>query len=340
MHNPITSFIRQAKRNLDEPLNILTFPTHERYETGLAMTGHNFYAYRAQGIKDWNNNYGRCPDNYMLLDPNLGQNQIPEYVEFDLILSQNKFGQFQIAYPLSYYMNLPLVSLEHTLPMTQWTPAIRQQLREARGHINVFISEYSLGEWGWDDRGDTTVIHHMVDTDVFNPPLEEGIRLPREQHILSVVNDWINRDHCCNFQGWQRITQGLPVRVVGDTPGLSKPASSIDTLVNEYRTSRVFLNTSTVSPIPTSLLEAMACGSACVSMATCMIPEIIENGVNGFISNDENELRRYCELLLNDQQLANKIAHNGVQTIRTRFNKETFINNWNNVFRSVLNVRT
>jgi hypothetical protein len=332
MNNPISTIIRSATRKKDEPLNILTFPTHERYETGLCQTGHNFYAYRANGIKDWNSKYGECPDNYILLNPQLGENQIPDYVEFDLILSQNKFGQFQISYPLSQRMNLPLVSLEHTLPMPQWTKPQRQQLREMRGQKNVFISEYSLGEWQWEDRnGDTCIIHHMVDTDVFVSNNES--RIPQ---ILSVVNDWINRDWCCNFQGWQRITSGLPVRVLGDTPRLSQPAPSIPALVSEYQTSRIFINTSTISPVPTAILEAMACGCACVSLATCMIPEIIEDGVNGVVSNDEKVLRDACQELLHNDELAQKLGENAIKTIHEKFNKQRFLNQWNNIFRSVL----
>ena len=64
MPSAVSTILRQASRDLDAPLNILTFPTHERYEQGLAQTGHNFYAYRAEGIKDWNPNYGQIPDNY------------------------------------------------------------------------------------------------------------------------------------------------------------------------------------------------------------------------------------------------------------------------------------
>jgi hypothetical protein len=335
MYNPISSIIRQVTRTPDEPLNILTFPTHERYETGLCLTGHNFYAYRAEGIKDWNTDYAPLPDNYTLLDPRLELQQIPDYVEFDLILSQNKFGQFQHAYPLSKQMRLPVVSLEHTLPMPQWSEAERHQLKNMRGLMNVFISEYSLGQWNWDNMNDTTVVHHMVDTDVFS---YAGYRsdIQPKNHILSVVNDWMNRDWCCNFQGWQRITNGLPVRVLGDTPGLSEPAPSTEALVREYQQARIFLNTSTISPVPTALLEAMACGCAVVSTATCMIPEIIENGVNGFISNDEFELRKQCELLLNDPSMALKMGKAAVETIEKKFNKERFVDQWNTVFRSVL----
>ena len=86
-------------------------------------------------------------------------------------------------------------------------------LREMRGDINLFISEYSLGRWGWEDRNDTFVVHHGVDTKLFKPDkqIEE-----KENHILSVVNDWINRDWCCGFEIWQRVIKNFPFHVVGE----------------------------------------------------------------------------------------------------------------------------
>ena len=76
----------------------------------------------------------------------------------------------------------------------------------------------------------------------------------------------------------------------------------------------------------------MSCGCACVSTATCMIPDIIENGVNGFISNDEDELRGYIETLLKDEDLRSKLGAAARQTILDDFSEEKFINNWNETF--------
>lgn len=312
-----------------DQLNILTFPTHERYQQGLALTGHTFWLYRGEHIKDWERKYGLLPSNHILLPPK----SIPSDIKFDLVLSQNKFGQFAIAKRLSESLNIPMISLEHTLPLPQWDQNTKHQLRQMVGHINVFISQHSLYEWGFDDAPNTQVIHHMVDTDRFIPH-----NIQREKRFLSVVNDWINRDHCCGFGIWKNVVdkEKLPIMVLGDTPGLSKPAPSLEALATAYAGSAFFLNTSTVSPIPTALLEAMSAGCICVSTATCMIPEIIKDGYNGFLSNDIDVLAKRCREVLNNPEQFAYIGENARKTILEHFNKESFISKWNETFRSVV----
>lgn len=306
--------------------NIITFDTHERYQTQLCKTGHNFYAFRYDGCKEWDETYAKIPSNYYMLP----KNTMPNGIQYDFILSQSKFGQFQMAKQIQRVFNLPIISLEHTLPIPSWPNQQTEAFRQMNGDINVFISEYSCKEWKMNGQ----IIHHSVDTDLFNKREEEGIRIPKDK-ILSVVNDFINRDYCCNFKGWQRITDGLPTKVIGNTPGLSKPAASIGELVEEYQQCKVFLNTSTISPVPTALLEAMACGCAVVSTATCMIPEIIKNGHNGFISNDEAELRHHLEKLLYDEALRTSIGENARKTILDRFSENKFLDKWNQTFDKI-----
>ena len=113
----VQSITRRATRKDDEPLNILTFPTHERYQTNIAETGHNFYMWRGGGIKPWRLDYSPIPKGHVLLNPEKENNQIPDYIDIDLVLSQNKFGQFQIAKQIAKQLECPLISLEHTLPM-------------------------------------------------------------------------------------------------------------------------------------------------------------------------------------------------------------------------------
>lgn len=328
MATPVSSITRASTRKPGEPLNILCMPTHERYESGLCKTGHNFYAWRTLdgNLKDWDETYAKLPSNYSLLNPARGNNQIPSWIDFDLVLSQNKFGQYQIARQIADQLQLPLVSLEHTLPMPVWGDNQINILRKMSGDVNVFINDFSRKAWGWGE--DVKVIHHGIDTDTFSP----NNKITRRSVLLSVNNDWINRDWCLNFSGWKRISKGLTTYVIGKTPGLSYPAKDIEDLVNIYRSSYIYLNTTTHSPIPTALLESMACGCVPVSTATCSIPDVIINGENGFISNDENELRRYCQILLKNPDLCEKMGRKARETILEKFNMETFVKEWNNIF--------
>jgi hypothetical protein len=331
--NPVTSIYREFTRGEGRPLNILCSPTHERYESTLAKTGHNFYGITAtdgnnvavQGMKPWNETFAKRPSNYRLVG-----NTLPIDVGFDLVLSQNKFGQFQNLAPIARALQIPLISLEHTLPIPMWRPEALEQCRSFRGDKNVFISRFSQKEWFPDETFD--IIEHGVDTNTFSL-----MGLEREPVCMSVVNDWINRDWCCGFGIWQSIVQGtLPVKVLGDTKGLSKPAESIEHLVTEYNKSLIFINTSTISPIPTSLLEAMSCGCAVVTTATCMIPEVIKDGYNGFLSNNPEELRERCIFLIQNPEIARKIGLNARKTIEEKFSVDRFVADWNRLFYSSL----
>ena len=334
MPTQVQTLLRYATRGEDEPLNILTFPTHERYETMMCQCGHNFYAWRQPGIKDWNKDYAPVPPNYMLLDPNKKDDQIPHWVDIDLVLSQNKVGQFQMAKAISSALRVPLVSMEHTLPMPEYTEVQKAQAREMSGDIDVFVSEYGREAWGFpEDHG--IVNHTGLDLDTFKP-----LGLEREKVVLSVVNDWINRDWCCGFRIWEQVTGAgavMPVKVLGDTPGLSEAAESVEALVEAYNTAAVYLNTTTVSSLPTVILEAMACGCPVVSTATCLIPEIvIEHGVNGFVSNDLQELRAYTQTLLDNPAMAQEIGEAGRKTVEEKFSLERFANQWDEIFRKAV----
>ena len=330
MTTTVQTILNNACRK-EGPLNILSFPTHERYQTNLAETGHNFYLWQGEGIKPWVQDYAEVPKGTVLLNPEKESNQIPPHLNMDIVLSQNKFGQFNIAKQISDQLLIPLISLEHTLPMESWTQNDLQSLYGMKGDVNVFISSYSRGRWGWGD-DEALIVHHGVDTNLFSPG-NEDVRQPR---VLSVVNDWINRDWCCGFNLWSQITgypnSNLPLSVLGDTPGLSESAKSTEDLVNQYRSSSIFLNTSLISPIPTSLLEAMSCGCAVVTTATCMIPEIITNGENGFMSNEPSKLRDYVDILLKDEKMAKEMGENARRTILSKFNLENFVSDWNNLF--------
>lgn len=327
----IRSIMRSPTRG--ETLNILTFPTHERYESTLCKTGHNFYSVEIPGMKTWDTTYSGVPENYCIT------NHIPNHVDFDIILAHTSCNRLQIIHDTlsetsgssDNKISIPIIRHTHVLPDIR-LDVIKQvnQFKSITVDKNSFISNFNRMAWGYHE-SEADVIEHGLDTDFWKSHGEE-----RKNICLSVVNDWPNRDWCCGFNLWKSTVENLPCLVVGNSPGFSRPAQSPEHLRAVYSSSRIFYNTSLHSPVPTVLLEAMSCGCAVVSTANCMMPEIIEHGVNGMISNDPMELRKYLEELLEDEEKALQLGENARKTIVEKFNLTRFCNSWNNLFYSTI----
>lgn len=325
----IQSILRSASR--DTKLNILVIgSTHERYEQALCLTGHNFYCI-SHG-KQWDRDYGQKPKNYMVIE------DIPYSVEPDLILVHTSCERIKIAYELKQFFNIPIIRHTHILPDIRFD--INEQLKifqSIKVDLNTFISEYNMKSWGY-DYNNAAIVNHGIDTDFWCVNQD----IPRNNYLLSVVNLWPHRDWACGWGLWKNIVNfdlqenKLPIKIIGKNNGISKPASSIENLRNEYYQAKIFLNTSLHSPVPMSLLEAMACGCAVVSTNTCMIPEIIQHGYNGLLGNSEDELRKHCIELLYNDELAKKLGDNAQQTIKDKFNINNFVTQWNNIFERVV----
>lgn len=311
----VKSIVRRATR--DDKLNIIVIgATHERYESQLAKTGHNFFC--LEHGKKWEKKYAPIPENYSII------NQVPYHEEFDLVLLHTSGERYGLAKQIQEYCQIPILKHCHVLPQTEEEIYLFNQ---EKVDLNTFISDFSKQAW----QNDGVTITHGLDTDFWTPGNKE-----RNNHLLSVVNYWKDRDWACGWNLWNRIRKDLPIKVVGDNQPLSEPAKNTEELRSFYQTSTIFLNTSLHSPVPMALLEAMACGCAIVSTATCMIPEIIEHEKNGLISNNEDELRYYCELLLNNPDRAKTFGERARETIEKKYNIEKFKNSWNNAFNKVL----
>ena len=337
----IRSIMRRQHTDDQKKLNILTFCTHERYEQQLCKTGHNFYCIN-QG-KAWDTDYASVPENYHILN-----NPPSSYIDIDLVLCHTACERLQISKRIRDDLNIPIILHTHILPdIRSDIPSQVEGFKSVSSDVDQisFISNFSRSAWGYDHSPHPPTYTNKSPNSKAAVSIEHGIdcdfwmdfkEVQRDNVCLSVVNDWPNRDWCCGWELWKQTSENLPRRVFGKSPGLSEPADSIEHLRQIYHSSSIFYNTSLHSPVPTVLMEAMACGCAVVSTETCMIPEIIDHGKNGLISNDPNTLRSMLETLLNNPDMARDLGENAQKTIREKYNLASFVDNWNNLFYSTI----
>ncbi len=121
------------------------------------------------------------------------------------------------------------------------------------------------------------------------------------------------------------------VTVVGPLYGSKK--------VNTFIESDIFAFPTYFEAFPGVVLEAMQFGLPVVSTFEGAIPEIIQDGETGLLTEKQNveQLANALELLINDQSLREKLGKSGKNRFFKHFTLEAFENSMVDVFNHVLN---
>jgi hypothetical protein len=323
----LSTVLRSINRKKDRPLNILCALNHEAYQATLAKTGHNFYMLNHPKFHKWDTKERKMPVNIIPLPGQDIVQQLKMDIAFDLVLSQNRIDHYPIMIQLATQLNCPLLQMEHTLPWPDWDDKTTEKIGHLKCDHDIFVSDFSAGAWFHDpDDPNISIIKHGMDTEYWNG------WVGGDGAVMTAVWDYIRRDRICGFSLWQEVTKGLKPNPWGETPGLSKMADNSDHLRELYRKASVFLNTTLWSSCPFSLLEAMSVGCPVVTTATTMMPEFIEDGVNGFITNDPVTMNERLKELINDPNMARTIGAAGRETVVQQFGQERFLKEWNEAF--------
>ena len=89
-------------------------------------------------------------------------------------------------------------------------------------------------------------------------------------------------------------------------------------LVNCYNVLDLYLITSRAEGGPKALLEGMASGVPIITTKVGMVPQIIKQGINGFIADidDVDQLTQYAIKILKNKELKEILTDNGLNTVQ------------------------
>jgi hypothetical protein len=301
-------------------LNILTHVVHEGFDYNICNTGHEFWAIPGEHVRPWGVEKRPIPNNYHIMD----SLRCLDYIDFDVILNGNPLAHYNNLKPISLAKNIPIINIWHTMQVGGWSKE-RWADSPFKHDTNVFITPANHIMWGPGQLDEPChIIDHGIDSDLFIP-------LEKKTECISIVNDFRNRSQEYNLPCWQYISQGLPVTLIGDNPGLSKPATSFEELRKLIGEAKIFLGTATISPFSMSYLEAMSCGCAMVVAATCSVPDYLDDSCAFLFSpHRPQDGRDYLINLMSDKDMAAEFGAKARERAKT-MTMEGFVNKWNNL---------
>lgn len=313
-------------------LKILTFNWHESYIHLLAKTGYGFDVVERWkgGRYGWIHEFRPVPPNCRLISEDEAKSGLKSGI-YDRVIAHNIndllfVHEFPIPKVLVFHNKL---SCEITLGgnvvnKEEYIKQIYQLFSETKNLTLVFISKAKRDDWGLNGE----IILPGIDIS------EYGGYRGSIKRVLRVGNGLKARDIMLGFTVQDRLLDGINSTIVGLNPDIhgSRIPGDWEDFKEFMRSHRVYLNT-TLYPYEDgynlAMLEAMATGMPVVSIANPTSP--IEDGVNGFVSDDIAYLRSKVEELLGNQALANTLGKMARETVISRFPIDRFISDWRRV---------
>lgn len=163
--------------------------------------------------------------------------------------------------------------------------------------------------------------------------------------VVTVAQSMKNRGAFCGFDIYNEVTDGLVRYLYGPdnaNSGISGGQLGYQELLQAYRSHGVYFYTGTYPASYTlNFIEALMTGIPMVAIGNGLaninvyegvnayeVGNIIQNNVNGYISDDKTELRKWVKYLLENPSEAKRIGDQGRATAISLFGKEIIKKEW------------
>jgi glycosyltransferase involved in cell wall biosynthesis len=155
---------------------------------------------------------------------------------------------------------------------------------------------------------------------------------------ITVINSMPRRGRKVGYDLLLEARKQLPIQVAGfENDGLDPigdiPYPKLHRVVAWYR---FLFSPCRYTSLPLAVVEALTIGMPVVALATTELPDVIENGVHGYISNDLGELIAGMHRLIDDHEYARELGANARQLARAQFGLDRFARDWDAAFAEAI----
>ncbi|MGG3842254.1 N-acetyl-alpha-D-glucosaminyl L-malate synthase BshA [Anoxybacillus kestanbolensis] len=199
-------------------------------------------------------------------------------------------------------------------------------------------------------------VYNFVDERVYSRQRNEELRrqygiAPHEKVVIHVSNFRKVKRVCDVVRTFSLVVKQVPAKLllVGDGPEMTVVCRLVNelklfdhvrflgkqkNLADLYSISDVKLLLSEKESFGLVLLEAMACGVPCVGTAIGGIPEVIEDGKNGFLCalGDVNDAAHQTLRLLTDENLRKAMGQKAYETVYEKFYSERIVAQYEHIY--------
>lgn len=203
-------------------------------------------------------------------------------------------------------------------------------------------------------------VYNFIDDRVYRRCCSSKLRqeygiLPHEKVIIHVSNFRAVKRVPDVVKTFANISKSLPVKLllVGDGPEMKVVCDLVnklglrdkvlylgkqDNLEELYSISNLMLLLSEKESFGLVALEAMACGVPCIGTNVGGIPEVIEDGVTGFVGKlgDIEEFSAKAIKLLQDPDLYHQLSENCVLAVKEKFGAQKIVEEYEAIYEQVL----
>jgi glycosyltransferase involved in cell wall biosynthesis len=262
----------------------------------------------------------------------------------------DKFDAIVVTYTLPYLSGI--IQLNPKCPIIlravgQTDLRYEQQLKIMRPHMTLV--RYATGEENAQNyAGADRFICASVSEEFFD---REWIGDTDE--VMTVCRAMQERAKATNYQTFVELVEPFDAKIYGSgneniPKDLNGGELTHEQLLEAYSKNRVFVTTgSAPGPIVYTFIEALAVGIPTVSLGPNLarkytgpsnlyaIDRHVQQGVNGFYSDNIKELQGYINDLRKDDRLCQQISKNGIEYARNNFSRKIIAKQWKELFKNL-----